>query len=125
MPISGASRNRPASRRSRRGDARKRRTGGAGQNPQLRVPFIRRNIPTYDLLDEESFVEIEAATDRILAEIGIEFREDPETVRLFREAGGNVTELSAEAWNIKFEPGLVRNILRTAPTSYPARAQSS
>lgn len=124
MPISDASRNRPASRRSRRADLRSRRAGGAGQNPQLHVPFIRRNIPTYDLLDEESLVKIEAATDRILAEIGIEFREDPETVRLFREAGGNVTELSAEAWNIKFEPGLVRNILKTAPSNFTQHARN-
>ncbi len=40
-------------------------------------PYIVRNIPTYDILSEENLLKIEAAADRILAEIGIEFRDDP------------------------------------------------
>ena len=40
-------------------------------------PYIVRNIPTYDILSEENLVRIEQTADRILAEIGIEFRDDP------------------------------------------------
>ena len=39
-------------------------------------PYIVRGIPTYDILSEESLIRIEQTADRILAEIGIELRED-------------------------------------------------
>jgi len=88
------------------------------------VPYISRKIPPYDLLDEESLIRIEQGADRILAEIGIEFRDDPETVRLFKQAGGKVTEVSATAWNIKFEPGLIRDLLKTAPAQFTQHARN-
>lgn len=103
---------------------REARSGDPGQNPHLEVPFITRGIPTYDLLGEEALQRIEATADRILAEIGIEFREDPETVRLFREAGGEVTDLGGEAWNIKFAPGMIREILKTAPACFTQHARN-
>lgn len=113
---------RPA-RKSRR-KSRPERSGGPGQNPHLEVPFIRRGIPTYDLLSEEYLERIEAATDRILAEIGIEFREDPETVDLFRKAGGQVTKKAPDTWTIRFEPGLIRELLKTAPASFTQHARN-
>jgi trimethylamine--corrinoid protein Co-methyltransferase len=108
-------------RRGRRGG---KRSGEAGQNPHMYVPFISRKIPPYDLLDEESLIRIEQGADRILAEIGIEFRDDPETVRLFKQAGGKVTDVSATAWNIKFEPGLIRALLKTAPSQFTQHARN-
>ena len=45
--------------------------GGMGR------PYIMRNIPTYDVLSDENLGRIEATADRILAEVGIEFRDDP------------------------------------------------
>ncbi len=100
------------------------RSGVPGQNPHLEVPFITRGIPTYDLASEESLVRIEAGADRILAEIGIEFRDDPETVQLFRTAGGEVTALTRESWNIRFAPGMIREILRTAPARFTQHARN-
>ncbi len=109
-------------RRGRGGDGA--RSGTPGQNPHLEVPFITRGIPTYDLLGEDSLVRIEATADRIMAEIGIEFREDPATVDLFRAAGGTVTNLTAESWNIRFEPGMIREILRSAPARFTQHARN-
>jgi len=112
-------------RRSRAGGRRGgQRTSSPGQNPHLEVPFITRAIPTYDLLSDESLEKIEATTDRILAEIGIEFRDDPETVRLFREAGGEVTDLTETSWNIRFPPGMIRGILKTAPARFTQHARN-
>ncbi|MDV7143460.1 trimethylamine methyltransferase family protein [Tropicimonas sp. TH_r6] len=93
-------------------------------NDHLRVPFITRGIPTYDILNEESLSKIEATAERILAEIGIEFRDDPETVALFRAAGGQVTGLSESSWNIRFEPGMIREILATAPERFTQHART-
>ncbi len=90
----------------------------------MHVPYINRKIPPYNLLDEESLSRIEQGAERILAEIGIEFRDDPETVRLFKQAGGKVTGVSATAWNIKFEPGLIRDLLKTAPSQFTQHARN-
>jgi trimethylamine---corrinoid protein Co-methyltransferase len=107
-----------------RSRGRSARQGGAGQNKHLEVPFINRNIPTYDILNEESLVRIEDGADTILAEIGIEFRDDPETVRLFDEAGGQVTPVSENTWNVKFEPGMIRDILKSAPEKFTQHARN-
>ena len=111
-------------RRSRRSASRPERSAQPGQNLHLRTPFITRGIPTYDLLNDESLEKIEATADRILAEIGIEVRDDSEAVRLYREAGATVTDVSAEAWNVKFEPGMVREILKTAPARFTQCARN-
>ncbi|MCB1369009.1 MAG: trimethylamine methyltransferase family protein [Rhodobacteraceae bacterium] len=112
----------------RRGRARSERQaargGGTGQNLHLVVPYITRGIPSYDLLGEENLIRIEATADRILAEIGIEFRDDPETVDLFRRAGGEVTPISENIWRIRFEPGLIRSILKTAPERFTQHARN-
>ncbi len=100
------------------------RQGGAEQNKHLKTPFIIRKIPTYDLLGEESLVKIEQAADTILAELGIEFRDDPETVDLFKKAGGQVASISKDIWNIKFEPGMIREILKTAPERFTQHARN-
>lgn len=109
-------------KRTRR--TRKSRDGAPGQNPHMYVPYITRRIPPYDILDEESLIQIEATTDRILAEIGIEFRDDAEVVRLFRAAGGKVTDLPDNRWNVKFAPGMIRDILKTAPAIFTQHARN-
>ncbi len=115
-------------RRSRRQNSRAakrmKRQGESAQNNHLKVAYITRKIPAYDLLGEEALVKIEQATDTILAEIGIEFRDDAEAVELFRKAGGEVTNLGDNAWNIKFEPGLIRDILKTAPERFTQHARN-
>ena len=82
--------------------------------------YITRTIPPYEILGEEALGRIEAAAERILAEIGIEFRGDPETVRLFREAGASIDEGSHAC----FEPGLVRSLLSTAPREFTQAARN-
>ncbi len=89
------------------------RGGGMGQ------PYIIRNIPTYDILGEENLLKIEAAADRILAEIGIEFRDDPVALDHWRRAGANVQGLL-----VKFPPGLLRELLKTAPATFTQHARN-
>ena len=83
------------------------------------VPYIQRNIPPYDILGEESLLRIEATADRILAEIGIEFRGDPPVLELWRKAGARV-----EGELVRFEPGMLREILKTAPARFVQHARN-
>lgn len=82
-------------------------------------PYIQRNIPTYDVLSEENLIRVEAAADRILAETGIEFRDDPEVLEMWRKAGAKVDGLL-----VKFEPGMLREILRSAPAEFTQHARN-
>ena len=81
--------------------------------------YIRRNIPCYELLSEQGLQDIERAADHILAEVGIEFRGDPEAVRLFVEAGAK-----AEGERLSFEPGMLRSLLETAPHEFTQHARN-
>jgi trimethylamine---corrinoid protein Co-methyltransferase len=82
-------------------------------------PYIIRNIPTYDILSEENLAKIEAAADRILAETGIEFRDDPIAIDHWRRAGAHVDGLL-----VKFPPGLLRELLKTAPSTFTQHARN-
>ncbi|ODT07602.1 MAG: trimethylamine methyltransferase [Mesorhizobium sp. SCN 65-20] len=108
----------PAKRRERGGRNARREQRSHGPEAHGR-PYIVRNIPTYDILSEENLVRIEATADRILAEIGIEFRDDPAALDHWRRAGATV-----EGVLVKFEPGLLREVLKTAPSTFTQHARN-
>ena len=73
------------------GSGRSARRAERGQGPQgISRPFILRNIPHYDVLSEENLLASKKTADRILAEIGIEFRDDPDTLDHWKRAGAEV-----------------------------------
>ncbi len=103
---------------------RRRDRGGRGARREGRdaasgVPYIVRGIPPYDILGEESLLRIEATADRILAEIGIEFRGDPPSLDLWRRAGARV-----DGELVRFEPGMLREILKSAPATFVQHARN-
>ena len=81
--------------------------------------YITRNIPTYDVLGEEALLKIETTADRILAEIGIEFRDDPASLEHWKRAGADVQGVL-----VKFPPGMLREILKTAPRQFTQYARN-
>ena len=89
------------------------RGGGMGR------PYILRNIPTYDVMSEENLLKIEAAADRILAETGIEFRDDAVALDHWRRAGAEVDGLL-----VRFPPGMLREILKTALPEFTQHARN-
>ena len=84
-----------------------------------RAPYIVRGIPTYDILSEEGLQRIEHAADRILAETGIDFRDDDEALALWRKAGAHV-----DGVRVRFEPGMLREIIKTAPREFTQHARN-
>ncbi|MDJ0945944.1 MAG: trimethylamine methyltransferase family protein [Kiloniellales bacterium] len=81
--------------------------------------YITRRIPTYELVSEEGLALIEAQAERILKEIGIEFRGDEEALRLFKAAGAEVS-----GPRVRFEPGQVRALCSTAPRQFTQVARN-
>ena len=106
----------PKRQRSGRGARREQRSHGS---QGLGRPYILRNIPTYDILSEENLVRIEHTADRILAEIGIEFRDDPVSLDHWKRAGADV-----EGQLVRFEPGLLKEVLKTAPSTFTQHARN-
>lgn len=105
-------------RRERGGRAQRQRER-AGGPVGVHRPFIVRNIPTYDILGEENLLKIERTADRILAEIGIEFRDDPVALDHWRKAGASI-----EGSLVKFPPGMLQEILRSAPRQFTQHARN-
>ena len=52
--------------------------------------YLTRRIPPYEMLDEAALDALEDQADWLLSEIGIEIRDDPVALDLFREAGATV-----------------------------------
>ena len=110
-----------------RGARRARRLGGSRARKDQRqatgrtiITGARRRIPTYELLSEEGLDLIERDCDHLLKEIGIEFRGDPDALRLWREAGADVT-----GERVRFPPGLLRSIIaRSSPRSFVQHARN-
>ncbi|MFT5739588.1 MAG: trimethylamine--corrinoid protein Co-methyltransferase [Gammaproteobacteria bacterium] len=81
--------------------------------------YLTRRIRPYDLLEEEELVKLEDHAEWILSEIGMEIRDDPEALRLFRDAG-----VSVEGERIRFDRGQVRALCATAPKTYTMHARN-
>ncbi len=82
-------------------------------------PTISRNIPAYELLNEESIEALENHAEWVLSEIGVKIQGDPIALQLFKDAGATITgEL------IRFDRGHVRSLCETAPKTYKMYARN-
>ncbi|MCO6386163.1 trimethylamine methyltransferase family protein [Aliihoeflea sp. 40Bstr573] len=106
-------------KRRERGGREARREARSGGQAGPGRPYIVRNIPTYDILSEENLLRIEATAERILAEIGIEFRDDEIALAHWRKAGAKVDGVL-----VRFEPGMLREILKSAPAEFTQHARN-
>jgi trimethylamine--corrinoid protein Co-methyltransferase len=73
----------------------------------------------FNVLTEEGLEQIEANADRVLQEIGIEFREYPDALRMWKAAGADV-----DGERVRFPKGLVREVLKTAPPVFTQHARN-
>ncbi len=109
----------PARSRVAGGARAARRKARTGIQRKPGVPYILRRTPVHEVLNEDGLQKIEATAERILAEVGIEQRDDDEALRLWRAAGAEV-----EGVRIRFPPGLIAEVLRTAPTTFIQHARN-
>ena len=103
---------RDPARRARR-EERAKRAGLAAPQP------ITRALPFYDVLDEEALVRLEDQADWLIQEIGLEFREDPEALRIWREAGADVKDT-----RVRLPKGMARELCKTAPAQFVQHARN-
>ena len=97
--------------RSRRPSGRDAKRAARTARSHSFVPYITRKIPYYEVLGEEGLALLESNADTILQEIGIDFREDPEALELFKKAGADV-----QGERVRFPRGMCRTIVqKSAP----------
>lgn len=108
------------------GAGRGRRSGGrAGRQAARlhavveRVPFLTRTLSPVEVLSEEALSLIEDNADRILQEVGIEFR-DPDALATLRAGGADVQDT-----RVRFPKGLCRSVIQaTAPKQFTQHARN-
>jgi trimethylamine--corrinoid protein Co-methyltransferase len=95
--------------------ARRNRQKQAGVRPVITSsPYIDRKIGPLPVLSEEGLEIIEANAERILLEIGMEFRDDPEVIEIFSKAGCDI-----DGERVRFKQGFCRRIITThAPAEF-------
>ena len=84
------------------------------------IPYITRKIPYYEVLGEEGLSLMEQNADTILEEIGIDFRDDPEALELWKAAGADV-----KGERVHFPRGMCRSLIqKTAPRQFTQHARN-
>jgi len=105
--------------RRHRGGADARRAKRSGHHA-AKLPYIQRKIPVFEVLDEEGLELIERNADTILQEVGIEFRDDPEVLDIWRAAGADV-----DGERVRFPRGFCRAIIqKSALKSFTQHARN-
>jgi len=107
------------------GQRRGRGGGGAARRAERTAPkleaarFIERSIPNFEVLDEEALAIIEANAETVLWEIGVNFLDNPEGLKRWKDAGA---ELRGD--RVYIPRGLARDLCKTAPSRFVQHARN-
>ena len=105
-------------RRSRSGGAASRRAART-QTTVKSAPVLRRRVPLYEAVSEEGISIIEQNAETILAEVGVNFMNNPAALTRWREAGAEV-----DGERLRFPRGMLRELIRTAPEQFVQHARN-
>ncbi|MEH6786670.1 MAG: trimethylamine methyltransferase family protein [Paracoccus sp. (in: a-proteobacteria)] len=107
-------------------ERRGRRSGGGAARRAERTAtrfeyarFISRNIPNLEILNDEALEIIEANAETVLAEIGVNFVDNPDALARWKEAGADI-----DGERVRLPRGLARQLCATAPASFTQHARN-
>ena len=83
------------------------------------VPYITRQLPLVEILGPEGLDLIERNAERLLEDIGIECRDYPRALELFKAAGADVKGV-----RVRFPRGLAKALCATVPAVYTQHARN-
>ena len=85
-----------------------------------RAPFLTSKLTPFELLSAEGLEQLEYNADTILRDVGVEIRDFPEGLPIFRDAGADV-----DGTRVRFPRGMCRSIIQaTAPRQYTQHARN-
>jgi trimethylamine--corrinoid protein Co-methyltransferase len=82
-------------------------------------PYIQRQLPHFDVLDQAALEKLDAQVDWILQDVGIAFRDDPEALRLWRSSGAKI-----EGDIVRAPADWIRALCAKAPSQFTQRARN-
>ena len=98
----------------RRGGGRAGRAAMRAAQVVSRVPYLTRTMQPFEILSEEALATIEYTADTVLEEVGIEIRDYPSALTLFKNAGAIV-----DGTRVRFPRGMCRELVsKNAPSQY-------
>ncbi|SCZ58221.1 trimethylamine methyltransferase family protein [Epibacterium ulvae] len=105
-------------RRARGGGGAARRAERSAINFET-AKYIERNIPNFEVLDDAALEVIETNAETVLAEIGVNFVDNPAALQRWRDAGAEV-----DGERVRIPRGLARELCKTAPSSFTQHARN-
>lgn len=81
--------------------------------------YVKREIPFYEFLGEENLVKLEDQADWLMQEVGIEFRDDPKALEIWKKAGADV-----KGTRVRLDRGMARSLCKTAPSEFTQVARN-
>ncbi len=103
-----------------RGRRNRRSSGKPEAAPVVAPAYITRKIPEYEILGEEGLALIEANADKILEQTGIDFKDDPDALEMWKQAGASV-----EGQRVRFPQGMCRKLIQdSAPSQFTQHARN-
>ncbi|WP_096785717.1 trimethylamine methyltransferase family protein [Rhodobacter sp. CZR27] len=81
--------------------------------------FITRNIPNFEILNEEALQIIEWNAETVLEEVGVNFLENPAALQRWRDVGADV-----RGERVHIPRGLARKLCATAPSAFTQHARN-
>ncbi|TMF34796.1 MAG: trimethylamine methyltransferase family protein [Chloroflexi bacterium] len=108
-------------------DSSPRRAGGRDARRAARLhahvarqPFLTRTLAPFEVLSEDGLATLEENADTILQDVGLEFRGDPDALRILRDGGADV-----DGERVRFPRGLARQLVQaTAPREFTQYARN-
>ena len=85
-------------------------------------PYIKRTIPFYDVLDEEQLQRLDDQVDWMIENIGVAFRDDPNSLEVWRNAG--VEPVGEHGDLIKADAQWIRELCAKAPSEFTQHARN-
>ncbi|MEL7090329.1 MAG: trimethylamine methyltransferase family protein [Pseudomonadota bacterium] len=109
------------------GAGRRRGRGGGGAARRAErsavsfetAKYIQRNIPNFEVLNDEALEIIEHNAETVLEEIGVNFPDNPRALERWRDAAADV-----QGDRVRIPRGLARKLCATAPSSYTQHARN-
>jgi trimethylamine--corrinoid protein Co-methyltransferase len=81
--------------------------------------YIERNIPNFEVLNDEALEIIERNAETVLEEVGVNFVANPAALERWREAGADV-----DGERVHIPRGLARELIKTAPSEFTQHARN-
>ncbi|WP_170338881.1 trimethylamine methyltransferase family protein [Ruegeria arenilitoris] len=81
--------------------------------------YIERNIPNFEILNDEALEIIEANAETVLEEVGVNFVDNPAALERWRDAGADI-----DGERVRIPRGLARELIKTAPKEFTQHARN-